>query len=91
MTMAGEATDYKRTKSRSRPYVVLREIASSTWRQVRTFDAPSAEGAVRQAHDYLSATESGDEVITLVAVSAARFQPIEVEPELQTRLKLTRL
>jgi hypothetical protein len=96
--VANEPPEPEKEKAKPRPYVVLRKTVPATgspstpqtWEFVRNVDATSAEQAVRKAAAILvAASEEKVESLTLVAVTANRFQPKTVTPETTTQLKLS--
>jgi hypothetical protein len=87
----------QKEKAKPRPYVVLRKIGPSTspsqaqvWEFARNVEATSAEQAIRKvAAIIVAASEEKIESITLVAVTANRFQPKTVTSSTTTQLKLS--
>jgi hypothetical protein len=90
----------EKEKAKPRPYVVLREIVNEgqspsnpsykVWEFARNVEATSAEQAIRKVAEILiAASDEKIESVTLVAVTANRFQPKTVGFETKTQLKLS--
>ena len=96
------APEPAKEKAKPRPYVVLRKVnmggapgspsqaTPQAWEFARNVDATSAEQAIRKVAEILvAASDEKVESVTLVAVTANRFQPKTVTPTTKTQLKFS--